>query len=137
MELLLLEDEQTIETLATHTSEKAFTDGIRSQGVIRGLENLDPTRLRNTGEVRTKLAIGITDEVLRSFAIGGGFPQLLCYPRIARRPRHAHMDHFAWVQFDDEEGKERPEKQVGNWEEVTGPDLLSMIVKEGRPVLPT
>jgi hypothetical protein len=95
MELLLLEDEQMIGILATHTSEKDFTDGIRSRGVIRGLENLDPTRIRNTGEVRTKLAIVLTDEVHRTFAIGGGFPQLLCYLRIAGRPRHAHMDHCA------------------------------------------
>jgi hypothetical protein len=74
MELLLLEDKQMIETLATHTSVKAFTDGIRSWGVIRDWENLDPTRLRNTGEVRPKLAIVITDEVFRSFAKSGGFP---------------------------------------------------------------
>jgi hypothetical protein len=36
------------------------------------------------------------------------------------------MDHFARVQFDDEKGIERPEKQVGDREKVTGPDLLSM-----------
>jgi hypothetical protein len=28
MQLLLLEDEQVIETLAPHTAQKAFTDGI-------------------------------------------------------------------------------------------------------------
>ena len=36
LELLLMQDEQVIETLASHTSEKAFTDGVRSRGVIRG-----------------------------------------------------------------------------------------------------
>ena len=81
MELLLLEDKQMIETLATHTSEKAFTHGIRSRGVIRDFENLDPTRLPNTGEVHPKLAIVITDEILRSLSIGGGFSNRYVRPK--------------------------------------------------------
>jgi hypothetical protein len=36
------------------------------------------------------------------------------------------VDHFARVQFDDEEGKQRTKEEVGDWEEVAGPDLLSM-----------
>ncbi len=135
MELLLLEDKQMIETLATHTSEKAFTDGIRSRGVIRDLENLDPTRLRNTGEVRPKLAIVITDEVLRSFAKGGGFPQLLCSPSVGGIACDAHMDHSSRVQFDDEEGKERAKEEVGDWQKVIGPNLLRMSAQEGCPGL--
>jgi hypothetical protein len=39
------------------------------------------------------------------------------------------------VQFNDEKGKERTERQVDDWEEVTSPDLLSMSAQEGRPVL--
>jgi hypothetical protein len=80
MELLLLEDEQVIKTLATHTAEKAFTDGIGSRGVIRYGEHLDVTRLGNPSEAHPKLAIVITDEVLRSFAIGCGFAQRYALP---------------------------------------------------------
>ena len=43
VELLLMQDEQMIETLASHTSEKAFTDGIRLRDVIGCFENLDST----------------------------------------------------------------------------------------------
>jgi hypothetical protein len=46
------------------------------------------------------------------------------------------MDHFARVQFNDEESKERTEQQVGDREEVTSPDLLSMSAQEDCPVLP-
>src|SRR5215471_293594 len=91
VELLLMQDEQMIETLTAHTSQKPFTAGIRSRGFIRCCEHLDVTRLRYMGEVRPKLAIVITDEALRSFAQSGGDPSLLCYPRIAGRPRHAHV----------------------------------------------
>jgi hypothetical protein len=69
-----MQDEQVIETLASHTPKKAFTDSIRLRSVIRYFENLDSTRLRNPCEVHPKLAIVITDEMLRPLSIGGGFP---------------------------------------------------------------
>jgi hypothetical protein len=74
MELLLMQDEQVIETLAPHTSQEPLTDGIRSRGEIRSFENLEVTRLRNPREARPKLAVIITDEVLRPHTKGGGFP---------------------------------------------------------------
>ena len=83
LELLLMQDEQVIETLASHTPQKAFTDSIRLWGMIRCVEDLDATRLRNPSEVHPKLAIIITDEVLRSLSIGGGFPNR--YVRSKRR----------------------------------------------------
>ncbi len=83
VELLLIQDEQMIETLASHTSQKAFTDGIRSRGFIRCFENLDVTRLHNPREAQPKLAIIIPDEVLRLLAIGGGLPKR--YARSKRR----------------------------------------------------
>ncbi len=136
LKLLLLEDEQVIETFATHTPQKALTDGIGSWSVIRCFENLDATRVCNPSEARSKLAIIIPDEVFRSLSVGCGFAQLLRDPGIARRACDAHMDHFARVQFDDEESKKRTEKQVGDWEKVTGPDLLCMSAQEGCPGLP-
>ena len=55
LELLLMQDEQVIQTLASHTPQKAFTDGIRLRGVIRYFENLDSTRLRNPCKVPPNL----------------------------------------------------------------------------------
>ncbi len=97
VELLLLEDEQVIETLAAYTAEKAFTDGIGSRGFIRCCENLNATRLRNPREACPKLAIVITDEVLRPLAIGGGLPQLLCDLGVGGRACDTYMDHCARV----------------------------------------
>jgi hypothetical protein len=75
VELLLMEDEQMIEALTSHTAEKALTDGIGARGIIRRFEHLDVTRSSNPREAHPKLAIIITDEVLRSCAIGSGLPQ--------------------------------------------------------------
>ena len=94
VELLLMKNEHVIKALSTHTSKKPFTDGIRSRGVIRCSENLDITSFRNSRETHPKLAIIITDEVLRSRAIGGGLPQLLCGPSVGRTSCDAHMNHL-------------------------------------------
>ena len=71
--LLLMEDEQMIEALTSYTSQEPLTDGIRSRGVIRSFENLNVTCLGNPREGHPKLAIMITDEMLRPHTIGGGF----------------------------------------------------------------
>jgi len=38
------------------------------------------------------------------------------------------VDHFARVQFDDEEGEQRAEEEIRDGEKVAGPDLLGMSV---------
>jgi hypothetical protein len=82
VELLLMQDEQVIDTLAPHTSQKTLTDGKRARSEIRSFENLYVTRLRNQSEARSKLVVVITDEVLRRHTIGGGFHELLCGPSV-------------------------------------------------------
>ena len=126
LELLLMQDEQMIEALTPYTAEEPLTDGIRARDVIRSFKNLNVTRLRNPSEAHPKLAIVITDEVLRPHTKGGGFPKLLCSPSVGGRACHADVDHFARVQFDDEEGEQRVEEEIRDREEVAGPDLLGM-----------
>ena len=91
----LMQDEQVIETLASYTSEKAFTCGIRLRNVIRCFENLDSTCLRNPLEALPKLTIIIPDEILRPLTIGSGFPKLLCGPSVGRTSCDADVDHSA------------------------------------------
>ena len=126
LELLLMQDEQMIETLTSHTTQEALTDGIGSRSRIRSFEHLDVTGLGNPIEGHPKLAIVITDEILRSHPIGCGFSKLLCRPRVGGRSCDAHVDHLPGVQFDDEEGEERVEEEIGDRQEVARPDLLSM-----------
>ena len=95
LELLLIQDEQVIETLASHTAQEALTYGIRLRNVIGRFEKLDATRLRNPCEVHSKLAIVITDEILRPLSIGGRFPKLLCSPSVSGTSCDSNVDHFA------------------------------------------
>ncbi len=93
--LLLLQDEQVIEALTSHTAQQALTDGSGAWSVIRGCEYLDATRLGNPSEAHIKLAIMIPDEVFWTSTKGGGFPKLLCRPSVGGRASHADVHHFA------------------------------------------
>jgi hypothetical protein len=135
MQLLLLQDEQVIQTLTSHTAEEAFTDGIGSRSVVRRFQDLDAAGCGHAREIGSKLVITIPDQILRSNPKSGGFPQLLCRPRVSGRACHAHVDHFARVQVDDEEGEQRAEEQVSHPEKVASPDLLGMSVNERPPRL--
>ena len=126
LELFLMQDEQMIETPPSHATQEALADGIGLRSRIWSFEHLDMTGLGNSIEGHPKLAIVITDEVLRSHSIGCGFSKLLCRPRVSGRLCDAHVDHLPGVQFDDEESEERVEEEIGDRQEVARPDLLSM-----------
>jgi hypothetical protein len=66
VELFLMQDEQMIKALTSHTAQEPLTVGIGSRGVIRGLEKLDMTCSSQPRETHSKLAIVITDEVFRT-----------------------------------------------------------------------
>jgi hypothetical protein len=92
VQLLLLQDEQVIETLSPHTAQEALTDGIGAFRVIRCFENRDAAGCGHTSKAGTKFAITITKEILRPLSIGSRFPQLLCGPGVGRRASDPHMD---------------------------------------------
>src|SRR3712207_8594453 len=54
----------------------------------------------------------------------------------SRVARGAHVHDPPRGQLDHEEGVQRPEEDVGDREEVAGPDLARVIVEERRPRLP-
>ena len=126
VELLLLQDKQMIETLAPYTAQKPFTYGIGSWRVIRRFQDLNAASLGNPREGHAKLAIVITDEVLRTDTKSGSLSKLLCRPSICGKARHADVDYSPRVQFDNEEGEQRTEEQVSHREEVASPDLLRL-----------
>jgi hypothetical protein len=84
VQLLLLEDEQVIETLTTDTPQKAFTDRIGPWCVIRRDEHLDAARVCDSSETGSKRAVMITDEVVRRLPIGSCLTQLLGSPGVDR-----------------------------------------------------
>src|SRR5262249_43198898 len=84
LELLLMEDQQMIEALTPDTAQEAPTDSIGSRGVIRRCEHLNATRLSYPRKAHPKLAVVVSNEILRSHAIGSGLPKLLRSPSVGR-----------------------------------------------------
>ncbi len=112
LELLLVKDQQVVETFLSHTSQEAFADRIGSGSVIRGVEHLNRTRCRHTSEAGSTFAIAITHEILWCLPIRGGFSQVLRHPGIGRRPCYSDMDHPPCLEFDDEEREERSKEEI-------------------------
>src|SRR5258708_39030427 len=115
MQLLLLENEEVIEARSPHTPQKAFADRVGSGRVIRRFKNLDAARCCNTSETRSKLAIMITNEILRSLAIRSRLPQLLSSPSVGRSARHTYVNDFPRLQFDDENAKSERKNRSVTW----------------------
>ena len=95
LELLLLQDEQVIETLSTYATQKPFTDGIGPWGVVGGFQDLDAAGCGHARETGSKFVITIANEILRPLSIGGCLSQLLCGPSISRRASDHHMNDSA------------------------------------------
>src|SRR5215467_8793828 len=70
LEVLLLKDQQVIETLLPHAPQEAFADCIGAGSVIGRLENLNPTRGDYPSKARPKFIIVITNQVLGCLPIG-------------------------------------------------------------------
>jgi len=80
--LPLMKDQQVVEAFLPHPPQEALTDRIGSGSMIRNLEDFNGTRRRHAGETDSKLAVVITEQILRSLPIRGGFPKLLRHPGI-------------------------------------------------------
>src|SRR5262249_11893485 len=112
LELLLLKDQQVIETLLPHAPQEAFADCIGAGSVIGRLENLNPTRGDYPSKARPKFIIVITNQVLGCLPIWSRFSQVLRHPGIGRRACDAHVVHLARLQLDYKEREERAKEQI-------------------------
>jgi hypothetical protein len=81
VQLLLLQDEQVIETLSPHAAQKALTDRISSWCVGRCFEHLDAEGIGHASERGSKLVITITNEIVRRLSIRSRLPQRYGRPR--------------------------------------------------------
>ena len=130
-----MQDQQVVQAFLPHAPEKPLANGIGSWRLNRRCEQLDATGRRHSAETGSKLTIMVTDQIIWRLSIGGGFAELLGHPGIGRRACHAHIDHLARPQFDEEEGKERPKEKVSHLQEVTGLDVRRVIAEKRAPLL--
>jgi hypothetical protein len=83
----------------------------------------------------TILLVSITDEILGTLTPGRGFPQLLGHPFIGGGVGHCGVEDTTGVQLDDDKDENGTKEQVVDHSEVTGPDVVSVVLEEGFPGL--
>ncbi len=98
LELLLLKDQQVVQTFLSDTPQETLTNGIGSWRMNRRLENLDATCPRHPNKAGPKFAVVITDQVLRGLSIRSGFSQVLRHPGIGRGSCDSDMDHSSCLE---------------------------------------
>src|SRR5215467_28000 len=64
LELLLLQDQQMVETFLPYAPQEPFTDGIGAFRVNRRFEDLDTARFRHTSKARPKFVVVISYQIL-------------------------------------------------------------------------
>ncbi len=123
----LAADEEVVQALPPHAAEEALAGGVRPRGADGRAQHADPARGGEMVEARSVLGVIIADEQARPLVERRGLAPLLGDPGVGGVARHAHLDHPARPECDDEEGVERAEEQVGDREEVAGPDLRGVV----------
>ena len=112
-----------------------MADSVRTWCSNRRVQHLDPTPVRNTGELRAACAVIVADQEARSRAERWRLAQVPGDPGISRMPRDANVDNRARATVDGEKGEERPEAQVDDRQDVARPDLMGVMMQDGRPCL--
>jgi hypothetical protein len=131
----LAKHEHVVQAFPADTPQKSFDTGVLLRRALRRAQEIDVTCRGHVGEGRPVLAVVVMDEVPRMVAKGRRLTYLLGDPGIGGVARRAHMHHPACGEFDQEEGGERPEEQVGDGQEISGPDVLAVVAQEGAPGL--
>jgi hypothetical protein len=84
MKMALTQNEDVIQTLASHTAHEPLADGVGSRCFHRGLEHLHLTILGHAGETPPILVVIVSDQKAWTLSLGRGFPDLLRDPSITR-----------------------------------------------------
>ena len=78
--LLLMQDQQLVHALLSHTPQEALADRIGSGSVIGCFQYVDATGDCYASKAGPEFALVITDQLVRCLSIGGGFSKRLGYP---------------------------------------------------------
>jgi len=134
-EVLVVEEEHVIEGLAPQAADKSFTNRIHVRRSHRRLNHPRARTLGNTVECGSELLVrGVESETSASSPPGSrsatAAPSIL-----GRVPCCRYMGHPARPLVQQEEKEQGPEEQIIGLYEVAAPDVVGMVLDEGRPRL--
>ncbi len=129
----LAEDQDVVQALSADASVEALEEGVHHRDLGRGKHKVDATGLGQPFERVAELVVVVEDQVVWLDVPGGGLAELLSHPTVRWMARDAEVDDAPGVNVHDEEREDGPKQHVSGMQEVTGPDLLGVVVDEGMP----
>ena len=126
-QVLFIDDDQVVETLAPQGADNSLGQGIRTRSPDRGEESFRAERARPRCEVRPISTIAIPDEIFRCPAPGRGLEKLTSDPTGRRMSRHMEVHEFAPAMSEEDEHVECLEGEGLDGKQVGGPDLRPVI----------
>jgi hypothetical protein len=134
-QVLVVEEEHVVKGLAPQAADKSFAAGIHVWGPDRRLDYPRTGAFGDAVECGAELLVAVSNQKSRRQAFRGRVPQLLRRPLLGRVPRGRDVHDLARALIHQEEEEQRPEEQVVGLHEVTAPDVVSVVLDEGRPGL--
>ena len=130
-----VQHDDVVETLSSKRPHNPLGNGVRLRCPKRRHDRLDANGTRATNECLSEARISIPDNVAGLATPRRGLNHLPPRPLCGCMPSHIEVDDSATPVLDEEEHVQRLERQGVDGEEVTSPDLRSVISKERSPSL--
>lgn len=92
-QLSLVHDHDVIQAFAPHAAQKSLTDCVRTRCLDRRSQHLNPTSVRDGGDVWTIRRIVIANQGRGRFTTRRGLPQLLGDPFVCWGSRYADLSN--------------------------------------------
>ena len=122
-QVLFIDDDQVVETLAPQGANDSLGQRIRARGPDRSEESFRVEHVRSLCEVRPISMIAIPDEIARCPAPARGLEKLTSDPTGRRMSRHMEVHEFAPAMSEEDERVECLEGQGLDGEEVGDREL--------------
>ena len=122
--MLRTEDDDVVETLATHAAEKALACGVHERRSDCRLDDTDACAPGDAIEFRPKLGVAVADDELGPLTKGCDLAEPLGSPCLAGFTGDGDMDNRLRVHVYDEEGEKRSKPDIVHLKEIAGPHCV-------------
>ena len=112
-EMSLIEDDDMVQTLATHGPDDAFDVGILPRRAWRGADGCQAESFGGASERRVEGRVTVVEEESRGGVVWEGLAKLLAGPRGCGMLRHVDMQDAAPIVGEDHEDEQDPAGERG------------------------
>ena len=133
--MTFVQHDHVVETLPSKRAHHPLAYGVRLRCPKRRQDRLDANGTSTSNERLSEARISIPDDVAGLATPRRGLNHLPPRPLCRWMLGHVEIDDRSTPMFDEEEHVQSLERQGVDGEEVTSPDLRSMIGKERSPCL--